>query len=239
MAEMLENPRERGGSRLDPSLGRRDGRALPVTRFPAASLAPSLQIALAALAVVVVGCVNTVSTALRRDQIGTKYARISGYLNTRSVAPGGTHREVTPGTIRHDVLLDEATLAKVDAQETCVDLVLRTDSSHDEPVDQLKPMFTFDGVEASAVVEHELVSVRDYSFTGVAEVVSVQGVAADKFVGMSVSQPAEKIFRVIERTARVCTGQGGSPRAVKLSLVHPTWQVGGYAYRNDFEWRVR
>jgi hypothetical protein len=185
------------------------------------------------------GCLHTVSVAIRRDQIGTKYARMSGYLSTRSVAPGGTHRETVPGTIRHDVLLDEATLAKVDAQETCVDLVFRTDSVHDEPIDQLKPTFTFDGVEARAVVERELVSVIDYSFTGVVEVASVQGVAADKFVGMSVTKPAERIFRVIERTARVCGGQGGAVSAVKLTLVHPTWEVGGYAFRDDFEWHLR
>jgi hypothetical protein len=185
------------------------------------------------------GCVNTVSRAIRRDQIGSKYARISGYLSTRSVAPGGTHREVTPGTIRHDVLLDEATLAKVDAQETCVELVFRTDSTHDEPVDQFKPTFTFDGIEAPAVVEGERVSVLDYSFTGVAEVASVQGVAADKFIGMSVTKPAEKIFRVIERTARVCGGRGGELRAIKLTLLHPSWEVGGYAYRDDFEWRLQ
>jgi hypothetical protein len=147
----------------------------------------------------VLGCAHTVSTTLRHDQIGTKYARISGYLATRSAAPGGTHTEGTPGAIRHDVLLDEATLAKIDGQETCVDLVLRTDSAHDEPVDQYRPSFEIDGTAQRGVIERELVSVYDYSFTGVREVASVEGVAANQYLGMSITQPAEQVFRVIER----------------------------------------
>lgn len=201
-------------------------------------LARSAALVLAASAVLG-GCVNTVGTALRREQIGSKYARISGYLSTRSIAPGGTQRELTPGSIRHDVILDEATLAKIDAQETCVDVVIRTDSAHDEPLDQYRPSFEIDGLTGTAVVESELVSVQDYAFTGEAQVASVQGVAADKYMGLSISKPAEQIFRVVTRNARLCTAHGGNIAHVTLSLVHPSWAVSGYAYRDDFEWRIR
>src|SRR5262245_9818119 len=87
------------------------------------------------------GCAHTVSTSLQRDQVGTKYARISGYMATRSAAPGGASTEETPGSIRHDVILDEATLATIDPRETCVDLIVRTASGHDEPLDQYAPEF--------------------------------------------------------------------------------------------------
>jgi len=63
------------------------------------------------------GCaVHTVSTSIRQDQIGSKYARISGYMATRGAAPGGKHTEETPGSIRHDSILDEAVLASVTPQ---------------------------------------------------------------------------------------------------------------------------
>src|SRR5689334_18623760 len=131
------------------------------------------------IALVLAGCAaHTVSTSTRRDQIGSKYARISGYMATRGAAPGGTHTEVTPGSIRHDSILDEAVLASVTPQETCIDLVLRTDSLHDEPIDQYQPKFEIDGKETRGVIENELVSVYDYTFTGMRETASVEAVAA-------------------------------------------------------------
>jgi hypothetical protein len=190
-------------------------------------------------AILLVGCAaHTVSTNLRPDQIGTKYARISGYLATRGAAPGGVHTEETPGSIRHDVILDEAVLAKIDAGETCVDLVLRTDSAHDEPVDQYQPTFEIDGKETRGVIESELVSVYDYNFTGQREVASVEAVAANQFAGMTITAPAEQVFRVIERRARVCGGLGGSVRAVTLDVTHPSWDVADYNYHLDFAWKL-
>src|SRR5688572_7148546 len=180
------------------------------------------------------GCAaHTVSTSLPANQIGTKYARISGYMATRGAAPGGKHTELTPGSIRHDVVLDEAVLAKVDAGETCVDLVLRTASAHDEPIDQYSPKFEIDGRETRAVIESEVVSVYDYNFTGQREVASIQGVTANDFLAMSVSAPSEEIFRVIERRARVCGAVGGNVRAVKLDVTHPSWDVADYNYHLD------
>jgi hypothetical protein len=191
------------------------------------------------LTLVLAGCAaHTVSTNLRRDQIGSKYARISGYMATRGAAPGGKHTEETPGSIRHDSILDEAVLAKVDAQETCVDLVLRTASGRDEPVDQYQPSFEIDGKKTRAVIENEVVSVYDYTFTGMRETAAVEGVAASQFIGMSLQQPTDQIFRVIERRARVCGGLGGNVRQVKLDVTHPSWDVADYNYHLDFDWKL-
>ena len=191
------------------------------------------------LTLILAGCAaHTVSTNLRRDQIGSKYARISGYMATRGAAPGGKHTEETPGSIRHDSILDEAILAKVDAQETCVDLVLRTASGRDEPVDQYQPSFEIDGKTTRGVIENEVVSVYDYNFTGMRETAAVEGVAANQFIGMSLQQPTDQIFRVIERRARVCGGLGGNVRHVKLDVTHPSWDVADYNYHLDFDWKL-
>lgn len=195
--------------------------------------------ALPLIALLLAGCAaHTVSTNLRRDQVGSKYARISGYMATRGAAPGGAHTEETPGTIRHDSILDEAVLAKLDAQETCVELVLRTASSHDEPVDQYQPSFEIDGKKTRGVIENEVVSVYDYTFTGMRETAAVEGVAANQFIGMSLQQPTDQIFRVIERRATVCGGLGGNVREVKLDVTHPSWDVADYHYHLDFDWKV-
>jgi len=195
---------------------------------------------LASVAVTAAGCgAHSVTTAVRRDQIGTKYARITGYLATRGLAPGGTHTEETPSNIRHDVILDEATLAKVDASETCVDLVMRTTSVYDEPVEQLSPIFEIDGEESRGVVESELVSVYDYSYSGEREVVSIAGVTSEAFLGLSITEPTENIFRVIERQARVCAGRGGQPQTITLAVTNPSWDIADYNYHLTFHWQVR
>lgn len=190
------------------------------------------------VALLLSGCAaHTVSTSIRRDQVGSKYARISGYMATRGAAPGGTHTEETPGSIRHDSILDEAVLASITPQETCIDVVLRTDSTHDEPLDQYQPAFEIDGKSTRGVIENEVVSVYDYTYTGMRETASVEGVAANQYVGMSLSQPADQIFRVIERRGRVC---GGMPAVhdVKLDVTHPSWDVADYHYHLDFDWKL-
>ncbi len=192
--------------------------------------------------VLVVGagaCSRTrVETTIRPDLIGSKYARITGYMATRGAAPGGRHTEETPGDIQHDVIRDEATLARVTPSETCVDVVVRTARVHDEPLEQLVPTFEIDGKEMKAIVENETVSVFDYNFMGRVETVSVEGVAASSYLGMSVSEPAEKIFRVVERRGTVCAPHGGQVKEVALDLTHPYWTIADYNYHLVFSWKI-
>ncbi len=183
------------------------------------------------------GCMHTVTTSLRPDQVGTRYATMSAYMATRSAAPGGTWTEQTPGAIRHDAILDDATLAKIDGGETCVDVTLRTEVAHDEPLSQYQLALTLDGQARRAVVDDERVSVYDYAYTGEREVASIEGVAASEYVGMSITAPGETIFRVIERHGRVCAGSAGA-HEIALAIVHPSWDVASYSYRLDFDWRL-
>jgi hypothetical protein len=192
-----------------------------------------------ALVVVVAACSRTkVETTIRPDLIGSKYARITGYMATREVAPGGRHTEDVPGDIRHDVIRDEATLARVTPTETCVDVVIRTARVHDEPLEQLAPTFEIDGHEAKAIVENELVSVYDYNFMGQVQTLGIEGVAASQYIGMSVTEPAEQVFRVVERRGTICVPQGGQVRQVDLDLTHPYWTVADYNYHLVFSWKI-
>jgi hypothetical protein len=198
----------------------------------------SRRLALALLVMTVAACARTrVETTIRPDLIGTKYARITGYMATRGAAPGGRHTEQTPGDIPHDVLRDEATLVKADGREVCVATVVRTASVHDEPLEQLSPTFEIDGQSYRAVVEDEVVFVYDHTYAGKIDVLDVQGVTASSYLGMTISQPAEKVFRVVERHGTLCAPATG--HTIALDLTHPYWDVASYKYHLVFEWKLR
>ncbi len=177
-----------------------------------------------------------VEGTLRPDLVGSKYARLTGYMATRGAAPGGRHTEEVPGAIEHDVIRDEATLARVAPSETCVDLVVRTTSQYDEPFDQLSPLMEIDGKEHRAVVESEHVSVYDYSYEGQREIIGVEGVTATDFIGASVSAPAEQVFRVVERRGLVCVPASGT--RIELEVTNPSWDVSEYSYHLVFAWTL-
>lgn len=195
--------------------------------------------ALVVVACAAAGCSRTrAETTIRPDLIGSKYARVTGYMATRAAAPGGRHTEETPGDIQHDVLRDEATLARVTPTETCVDVVVRTARVHDEPLEQLTPTFEFDGKAIKAIVENELVTVLDYNFMGRVETASIEAVAASSYLGMSMTEPEEKVFRVVERRGTMCVPHGGRVKEVALDLTHPYWEVADYNYHLVFAWKI-
>ena len=101
-----------------------------------------------------------------------------------------------------------------------MDVVIRTSRIHDEPLEQLAPTFEIDGKKQRAIVENELVTILDYDYMGRVETINVQGVAAATYLGMSVTEPAEKVFRVVERRGSLCVPIGGP--VGKVSSTSPT-----------------
>jgi hypothetical protein len=179
-----------------------------------------------------------VSRSITAAQIGSKYARLTGYFATAKAAPGGRHEEDVSGHLQHDLVLDEATLMSQTSDETCIAVVVRTESQHDEPLAQLSPSCAVAGRGAPAVVEDEMVRVVDHGFQGMAPVVQAEGVAGSAFAALSISAPAEQTFRVVERTARVCCGAGGGG-SVSLKLDNARREVADYNFTLTFEWNVR
>lgn len=187
------------------------------------------------IAVLGVGCASSVrETSLSRAQIGSKYARQTGYF----AACGTTCiEEKTRGGIRHDAILDEITLARVTPQETCFDVIVRTDESNDEPLTELGASCGIDGRTQRAVIEDERVSVVDYAYVGMRQTAVVEGVMATEYVGMALSQPADKVFRVIERRGQVCCGLPAANRA-SLTLANKHFDVGVSKARLDMRWQL-
>jgi hypothetical protein len=184
------------------------------------------------LAVFAMGCSHTVSRSISEDQVGTKYAQLEGYFRAVDMV------EEVPGDIRHEAVIDEATLSRVGDGETCMQVKIRTSRRYDEPISQLSPTCQSGAEEAEAIAVDEIVSVYDYSYAGRVETVAVDAVAADKYLGLSISEPAEKIFRVIERESTVCCPvmpQG----EMELSFKNKRMDYNNVAYKLAFDWKLQ
>jgi hypothetical protein len=177
---------------------------------------------------------NNHQVTLRRDLAGSKYARQTGYF-----AACGTScaYEETPGQVRHDSIIDEATLTGLSSNETCVDVVVRTHANDDEPLEQLSPTMSVDGQSQRAVVESEVVTVIDLPYNGSAQVLRAESVVANSFSSLSIERPATLVFRVIQRTGRLCSPTGVR-NAVNVTLHNPHVDFGASKGLLAFAWQL-
>lgn len=185
--------------------------------------------------VFVIACqTNSKQVSIQQSQLGTKYAKQGSYF-----AACGTicMEEQSAGQIRHDVVRDEATLASVGPNETCIDLVVRTHSLKDEPFDQLNAVCKIDGAETATAIETELVTLTDYNYTGKVETLHVEAVTPDAFGALSVSEPQELIFRVVERQGRICCGAPANG-AVEFSMRNRAFDYGASPGKVKYQWTV-
>lgn len=187
------------------------------------------------LLLVVGACASAVrETTLSHANVGSKYARQTGYF---AACGAKCIEEETEGGIRHDAILDEIVLAKIDPQETCFDVTLRTEEGHDEPLTELSASCEIDGAGQQAAIENELVSVFDHAYTGQQNVAVVEGVAASQYLGMSVSKPAEMTFRVIERRGSVCCPRPAAKQAA-LRFRNKHFDYGASKGRLEMVWNL-
>jgi hypothetical protein len=186
----------------------------------------------AALLLLVAACSNTVGRSISRDHVGTKYAKLQGYFRAADMV------EEVPGDIRHDAVLDEAILTKAGDAETCAEVTIRTARRYDEPISQQSPTCQAAGQTAEAIADNVTISVYDYSYAGRIETVAVDAVALDEYVGLSISEPAEKIFRVVERKATVCCPISGHS-GVELTFENSRMDYNNLAYGLGFDWKLQ
>ncbi|HEU4610500.1 MAG TPA: hypothetical protein VFS15_00430 [Kofleriaceae bacterium] len=187
------------------------------------------------LMLVVCGCASSVrETKLSRANVGSKYARQTGYF-----AACGTEciEETTEGGIRHDAILDEIVLAKIDPQETCFDVTLRTEESDDEPFTEISPSCEIDGESQQAAVENEMVSVFDHNYSGQQDVAVLEGISARRYIGMTITRPAEMTFRVIERHGSVCCPKPATRQAA-LKFRNKHFDFGASKGRLEMVWNL-
>ena len=171
--------------------------------------------------------------AVSKDQIGTDYAKLRGYMTSKNA-----YEEETPADIRHSVIIDEATLVELDGQQTCFATTVRTGSRFDEPIQQLEPRCRIDGeTMVDGVAQDETLTVVDYGYQGYENTVVAEGIAAGEYLGLQLSKPAKKTFRVIQREATVCCP--ASP-ASEVQLIMANKRMGiNNPYGVRFVWQVQ
>lgn len=187
------------------------------------------------LLLVIAACASSVRNAnLSRANIGSKYARQTGYF---AACGARCDEETTRGGIRHDAILDEIVLSKVDDRETCFDVVVRTEEGKDEPLSELEAQCEIDGSSNANAIESEVVSVFDHNYTGQQNVAVVEGVAASEYVGLAMSRPAEMVFRVIERHGQICCARPATASAA-LRFRNKHFDYGASKGRLEMRWKL-
>lgn len=160
---------------------------------------------------------------LRRGQLATERARVTGIFGTES----GGHFERAPEGVSPSAVLDEAVLVSATPPEVCVELLLR--ASHDAPIESYEMTLSIDGEPAAppAITSQRQVT-YDYRPTGERAAV-VDPAACDRRC-----QDERGLLRVVERSGRLCGPVARPPREVTLRLIHPT-----LSFRSPYSGRHR
>ena len=83
----------------------------------------------------------------------------------------------------------------------------------------------------------ETVTIIDYGYRGYENTVVAEGVAAGEYLGLQLSQPTDKVFRVIEREASVCCP---AQPTQSIALVMENERMGiNNPYALNYVWRLR
>lgn len=167
------------------------------------------------------------------DQVNTDYAKLSGYMRSAN-----RYVEETPADIRHAVIIDDAKLTQLGDARACFEATVRTGSRYDEPMSQLSPTCIVDGQhEIAAVPADETLKIIDYGYRGYENSVVAEGVAAGEYLGLQLSKPTDKVFRVIERRASICC-PAQPTQSIELEMANERMGLNN-PYGLKFIWQLR
>ncbi len=191
---------------------------------------PVLIIVLTLITVGATSCsYSGVDRTITPDQIGTYDARLTGFMQ---YGRSTSIQENTPGGISREAVINEATLISVDDTQACVDLLMRVSVNLDLPLSSYE--IEIDGITAHPGPED--VEVLDYQFTGQRDVVSFDHYSQDRSGSFRITEPEDRIFRVVERRAEVC-GPHNQDASIELTLVTPS-SLGSSSWGQHFRWTV-
>ncbi len=146
----------------------------------------------------------------------------------------GMPSEQTPGSISRAAIADEAWIESLDDGKVCLRIVVRTAAGLDSPLGDWRLELNAKQVWPEA----ETVTVRDWPYTGERDLLVADAVGASAFAALRIAQPEEKIFRVVERAARVCAATPRGTGDLTLSLVLPQDDRRGH-WGETFRWQFR
>lgn len=145
----------------------------------------------------------------------------------------GSPSEETPSAISRSAIVDEVRIARRTPGDLCFDVILRTHVALDTPLSEWNVKIN----GAKAYFGEEAINVRDYFYTGERDVFVAQGATANAFASMRLTEPTENVYRVVERSARVCSAEASGTK-LSLELELPMDDLKG-SWGEVYEWTIR
>ncbi len=197
------------------------------------------------LMILVGGCGASNTREIRKTEINTEDARLTGFLEEIQDNDCKPLCSSSPKTIDidEDFVLDEALLVESNGK-SCADVRLRTVVDYDRPIAALNPTCLVDTKEGSATVENERFDVIEYGKklpTTIASSMTDADLKAEHG-----SQTLASVFyenqtpdrlRTIERSARICC-PGEPAMSLTLNLSHEATKAGDLPAGLDFLWII-
>lgn len=202
-----------------------------------------MKITILLLISMLVACGSTNKKEIKREQINTDDAKLTGYLEDlqgESCSPYCTATE-NELDLDKEFAQDEATLVEADGN-TCADVVIRTIAEHDVSISNLAGSCLVDDLESPLQVGQETINILEYSdaegprmlVEGLmdGELTDENGQAAS--VREQYTASSGNAIRISERRSRVCC-QGEPQVSLSMSLNHTTENI-QEAQGIDFLW---
>lgn len=192
-----------------------------------------LAIIVTVLALLGTGCAHrTAERTISPAQIGESgQTKITGYMSA-PLRPGSPSED-TPSSVSRDAVADEAELISLEDDQACISLISRTHIDLDEALAVYEVTLNDEQVYAG----EELVSVADWSYSGERTIFAAEGVTSTAFAQMRLTEPEERIYRVVERETEFCGYVGDSPE-INLHVVLPQDDNRG-SWGQRFNWEFR
>lgn len=197
------------------------------------------------LTLLVGGCGASNQREIRKTEINTEDARLTGYLEEIQDNDCKPFCSRSPKTIKVDkeFVLDDAVLVEVNGQ-SCADVRIRTVVDYDVPFADLTPTCLVDAVEAPASLVNERFEVIEYG-KKLPTTIAASMTDADLKAEHGSQARASSIYadkspdrlRVIERSARVCC-PGQPVASVTLNLTHEPSGAEDLPADLDFLWII-
>jgi hypothetical protein len=132
------------------------------------------------------------------------------------IRPGSPSETPDVEAVSRSALSDSARIQFIAPDQLCFPLVVRSAVNSDTPIKELRILAN----GRAARVQEGAVTIRDYPYSGERDVLVAEHVAPGAYSALRVTQPVERMFRVIERSGVACVTVASSPSAeVRLEVI--------------------
>lgn len=164
---------------------------------------------------------------------------IANYVVTNYLGvANGAFTENSRRGLPNEVVIDQARILSIVGDSVKFEIIVRSEVDKDEPLTQYQKISVN---EERVYPFNEVVTIKDYDYTGTREVVSFEGISPERIIDFSITKPADYVFRVFERKVVVTAfvkGASDPKKVKKINLTLKKRLPAPYTpYIEEFEWR--